>query len=93
MSMLHQAALYAESYVPGLGPLLQPALAAKAQKIWHKSASSVTVSGLQRDIAHGISWLQAQPGTKVGNNRKAMCVLLYDTIKVELYDVKNVNAS
>jgi hypothetical protein len=65
MFQLYQAGMFLQHCVGGMGPLVQPAWSAVVDKGWEEATREVTVSGIQRSVAHAISSLQARPLSQV----------------------------
>eukprot|EP00882_Tetradesmus_deserticola_P017257 GHRQ01018480.1.p2 GENE.GHRQ01018480.1~~GHRQ01018480.1.p2 ORF type:complete len:197 (+),score=98.62 GHRQ01018480.1:90-593(+) len=65
MFQLYQSSMYAQHCVGGLGGLLQPAWADIVTAGWADATREVTVSAIQRSVAHAISSLQARPLSQV----------------------------
>lgn len=65
MFQLYQAGLFFEHCVGGMGPLVQPAWSCVVTRGWEAATKLVSVSGIQRSVAHAISSLQARPLSQV----------------------------
>ncbi|WIA35440.1 hypothetical protein OEZ86_003880 [Tetradesmus obliquus] len=65
MFQLYQAGLFFEHCVGGMGPLVQPAWSGVVTRGWEAATKLVSVSGIQRSVAHAISSLQARPLSQV----------------------------
>ena len=65
MFQLYQSGLFLEHSVGGMGPLIQPAWSKVVSRGWEDATKEVSVSGIQRSVAHAISSLQARPLSQV----------------------------
>jgi hypothetical protein len=66
MFQLYQCGMFFQHCVGGVGPLVQPAWADVVAKGWEDATREVTVSRLQRNVAHAVSCMQARPNSQVG---------------------------
>jgi hypothetical protein len=65
MFQLYQSSMYLQHCVGGREPLVQPSWAGIVSQGWEDATKEVTVSGIQRSVAHAISSLQARALSQV----------------------------